>query len=62
MEVEGVAAADGDVSDVPRLPRWMVGVLVGFGLALFAGSMVNPFAFVPDDALFYLVIGRNIVA
>jgi len=45
-----------------RLPRWMVGVLVGFGAALLVCSLVNPFAFVPDDALFYLVIGRNIVA
>ena len=62
VEDEGVAAEDGSVSSAPGLTRWMVGVLVGFGLALFACSMVNPFAFVPDDALFYLVIGRNIVA
>lgn len=40
----------------------MAVVLVGFGTALLACSLVNPFAFVPDDALFYLVIGRNIVA
>lgn len=35
-------------------------MLVGLGLALLAASLINPFAFVPDDSLFYLVIARNI--
>lgn len=60
---EGPAPADGEreIEGAAALPRWSVGVLAGLGLALVACSLVNPFAFVPDDSLFYLVIARNIV-
>ena len=59
--VERGEPAAGTASDTTGpLPRWAVAVLVGLGLALLACSLVNPFAFVPDDALFYLVIGRNV--
>lgn len=46
----------------PHLPAWSVVVLVGMGLGMLACCLANPFAFVPDDSLFYLVIGRNIAA
>lgn len=62
VEDGGTATVDeADSGAVDRLPRWAVGVLVGFGLALLTCSLITPFAFVPDDALFYLVIARNIV-
>jgi hypothetical protein len=47
---------------VPALPTWSVATLVGLGLGLLACTVANPFAFVPDDSLFYLVIARNIAA
>lgn len=47
---------------VPALPTWSVVALVGLGVGLMACTLANPFAFVPDDSLFYLVIARNIAA
>lgn len=60
-ETEGPATPVAEAA-VPALPTWSVATLVGLGLGLLACTVANPFAFVPDDSLFYLVIARNIAA
>lgn len=57
-----VAAATGSATDPPSRGRDIKpGLLLALGgSALLAATLANPFPYVADDALFYLVIGRNV--
>jgi len=45
-----------------RLPLGRDRGLLAAGAALAAATLARPFPFVPDDSLFYVVIGRNVAA